>query len=158
MSGGVPRGMRLAMVLAVVPVLAVCGRDDTVDVATTDISTPSAAEMAAQPLRVSEVNLGRSIGADRRVTNETDDFRPSDTVYASVATEGTGSGATLTARWRFQDGQIVDETSQPISPTGPAFTEFHISMPTGLPVGNYTVEIVLNGQTVETESFKVEAP
>src|SRR5690606_3831710 len=126
------------------------------DVATTDVATPPATEMTAQQLRVTDVSLGRSIGMDRRVGSPTEDFTPADTVYASVATEGTGSGASLTARWRFEDGQLVDETTQPISPTGPANTEFHIAMPGGLPVGDYTVEILLNGQSVETESFEVE--
>ena len=107
-------------------------------------------------LRVDDVDLGTAVDANRRVTNSTDDFRPTDTIYASVATVGAGSGATLTARWTFEDGQVVDETSQTISPTGSANTEFHISMPDGLPAGSYSVEILLNGQSVETESFEVE--
>ena len=35
-----------------------------------------------------EIRLGNAIGADKRVTNETEDFRPTETIYASVATTG----------------------------------------------------------------------
>lgn len=128
---------------------AACRGDNTADRGTTQGNTTT------ENLRVTEVDLGTSVDANRRVTADTDDFRPTDTVYASVSTTGSASGATLTARWTYQDGQVVDETSQTISPTGPANTEFHISMPEGLPTGDYEVEILLNGQRVETESFEV---
>lgn len=129
--------------------LAACRGDDAGDRGMTGTRT-------ADDLRVEDVELGTSVDANRRVTDSSDDFRPTDTIYASVSTSGTGSGATLTARWTYEDGQVVDETSQTISPTGPANTEFHISMPEGLPTGEYSVEILLNGQRVETESFDIE--
>ena len=56
----------------------------------------------------------------------TDEFRRTDTIYVSVDTEGTAVGAALLARWTYEDGQVVDETTQTISPSGPAITEFHI--------------------------------
>ncbi len=140
---------RLALVLAAF-VLAACGGNET-----EEMPSPQMTE-SGDALRVTDVNLGSSIDADRVVFAPTSSFAPTDTIYASVETEGTDSGATLTARWRYEDGQVVDETSQSISPTGSATTEFHISMPNGLPSGDYTVEILLNGESVATESFEVE--
>lgn len=140
---------RLALVFAAL-VLAACGNDDAAETA-----TPQGTE-AAQSLTVTDVNLGSSINSDRSVSAPASNFAPTDTIYASVATEGAGSGATLMARWLYEDGQVVDESSQSISPTGLAITEFHISMPNGFPTGDYTVEILLNGERVETESFEVE--
>jgi hypothetical protein len=151
------RALAFGLALAVTPVLAACGGDeDSADVVTTETTTPPATEVTAPSLRVADVSLGKSISPDRRVTDETNDFAPGDTIYASVATEGTATRSTLAARWRFQDGQVVDESSQVISTNGPATTEFHVSMPTGFPVGNYTVEILLDGQPVGNESFEVE--
>ena len=95
------------------------------------------------------------MGPDKRVTDKTDSFRPSETIYVSVNTEGAAPNATLKARWTFQDGQVVKESSQTIAPTGTAVTEFHVSNPAGWPVGSYKVEVFLNGSSVETESFKV---
>ncbi len=87
-----------------------------------------------------------------RVTEEIGDFAPTDTIYASVETSGTGSG-TLSARWTFEDGQVVDEGSQPVSGSG--VTEFHISNPAGWPAGHYEVAVSLDGDEVERSGFDV---
>ena len=130
-----------------------CNRDAETE-ATTSASTP-APTTAPAPLTVASVNLGKSIGADKRVTSETTQFSRTDTIYASVSTNGTGNG-NVTARWTFQDGQVVDETTQPISATGPATTEFHISKPSGWPAGNYKVEVSLNGKVAQSKEFSVQ--
>lgn len=121
----------------------------------TTATVPAPAPTTAAPVAVSSVNLGRAVGADKRVTGETTRFGRNDTIYASVATSGTGSG-TLTARWTYQDGQVVDESTQPISATGPAVTEFHVSKPSGWPAGNYKVEVSLNGSPSQAKDFSVQ--
>jgi len=148
--------IRLCMAGAVgFALLGGCNRDADVE---TDNTVPPTTEVPNQAIRVTEVDLGRSVSTDGRINDnmETDEFRPADTIYASVATDGTASGSALSARWTFEDGQVVDESSQNISPTGPAITEFHISKPNGFPKGKYKVEIKLNGQTVETKDFEVK--
>jgi hypothetical protein len=117
--------------------------------------TAGGAVDASAPVRVADVTLGRGVGADKRVTNQTDTFGARDTIYASVRTTGTGSGTQLTARWTYQDGQVVDERSETISPTGEAYTEFHISKPTEWPKGKYTLRVLLNGSEVQTKEFTV---
>ena len=146
---------RYALMLALVPALAACGGDDEV---TPEIETQPGAEVTIEELRITDVELGRSVGTDNRITDDrdTDDFAPMDTIYVAVETEGAVAGSPLTARWTFQDGQVVDESSQTISPTGPAVTQFHISKPDGFPVGNYSVEILLNGRSVEKKDFEVK--
>lgn len=141
-----PRGSGwwLALALAAAPTLVACGADE------------DSAGAVTEAVRVTDVEVGTAIGPDRRVVGDADGFSPNDTIYVSVATDGAGSNATLTARWTYQDGQVVDETSQSLSLTGPANTEFHISMPNGLPTGTYTVEILLNGQSVDRETFEIE--
>jgi hypothetical protein len=141
----------LAFAFVATVTLAACGGNDA-DVAPIDTAPPAAPDAA---VRVSEVTVGNAIGADRRVTAASEELRPSDTIYASVVTEGSASSAQLTARWTFQDGQVVDETSQTISPTGTAVTEFHISNPAGWPTGDYEVEILLNGARADSKSFSV---
>jgi hypothetical protein len=106
-------------------------------------------------VRVTDVDLGLGLGPDKRVTDKTDSFSPSETIYVSVRTEGAAPSATLKARWTFQDGQVVQESSQIIAPTGTAVTEFHVSNPAGWPKGSYKVEVFLNGSSTETESFEV---
>jgi hypothetical protein len=130
-----------------------CGKDRNADERT---QTASGTVATASSLRVADTELGRALGSDKRVTNETDEFRPSDTIYASVATEGTAANATLTARWTYEDGQVVDSTSRMIAPTGNAITEFHISKPSGWPKGKYTLHVLLDGREVATKDFRVQ--
>jgi hypothetical protein len=145
---------RIAFMLALVPALGACGGDD--DDAMPELQPQP--EVTMEELRITDVELGRSVGTDNRITDDrdTDDFTPMDTIYVAVETEGAVAGSPLTARWTFSDGQVVDESTQTISPTGPAVTQFHISKPDGFPVGNYAVEILLNGRTVERKDFEVK--
>jgi hypothetical protein len=151
MSWNDSAGAARAGILALMLVAAGCGRKDS----GATVDTGSRSEVSSA-VRVSDVKLGRSLGADKRLTAETDDFSPTDVIYAVVETQGSGGSGELRARWTYEDGQVVDESSRNISAAGGDFTEFHISKPSGWPKGNYKVEISLNGQPVETEDFEVK--
>jgi hypothetical protein len=109
-----------------------------------------------QGVRVTDVNLGRTLNADKTVGDSTSSFRPVDTIYASVVTEGSSSSAALKARWTYQDGQLVDESVRTIAPTGKSTTEFHVSKPDGWPTGKYKVEVSLDGAPASTKDFEVK--
>jgi len=119
------------------------------------VETTSGA-VASTPVSVTDVKLGRALGADKRLTDETDKFRPADVIYAVVETQGTAPSTALQARWTYQDGQVVNESSRNISAAGSDVTEFHISKPSGWPKGKYTVQILLNGASVESKEFEVK--
>src|SRR4029079_5694491 len=125
-----------AAVLAAV-YLSGCARKDTTK-ASTDSVQAAGGEVAS--LKVSSIDVGKAIGGDKMVTSPTANFAPRDTIYVSVATEGTGT-ATLEARWMYQDGQVVDESTHSITANGPEHTEFHVAKPTAWPAGKYKVEI-----------------
>jgi hypothetical protein len=98
------------------------------------------------PASVTAVSLGSAIGPDKRVTAPSDAFKPKDTIYAVVETDGVGP-AKLRALWTFVKGDKtakVDETVIDFSSSGPAVNEFHVMKPTGWPKGDYKVEIFLN--------------
>jgi len=107
-------------------------------------------------VRVTDVTLGRAIGADKTITDKADDFKPSDTIYASIATDGTAASTSLRAVWTYQDGQVVNDSSRTIAPNNRERTEFHIAKPDGWPVGNYQVEVFVDGRSVETKKFEVK--
>ena len=111
---------------------------------------------AAAPVSVTSVDLGTAVGADQKVTTPTTTFSPKDTIYAAVSTTGAAANASLGAKWTYQDGQTVNDSSQTIAPTGPAVTTFHISKPDGWPVGKYKVEISLDGNVVQSKDFEVK--
>ncbi len=117
----------------------------------------TANEVAAPGVvRVTQLDLGRSLAADKGIADKTTDFRPTDTIYLSVETDGSAPQASLAARWTYQDGQVVKESNENIAPTGKARTEFHISKPDGWPLGKYTVAVTLNGAAAGTKEFEVK--
>lgn len=148
------RGLTMAVLTAVA--LTACSKKEKVSAG--DV-TASAAAPATAPapatVAVADIDVGKAI-ANAKVTDKTNDFKPADTVYASVHTTGAAPAATLMARWTFEDGQVVNESSQPIVPNGDAYTEFHISKPTGLPKGKYKVEIFLDTRSAGTKDFEVK--
>jgi hypothetical protein len=146
------RVAHIALALALVPAAWACGgRDDA------DVDTIPGTEVTTGAVRVTDVDLGTAVGPDNRVTaaNVTDTFRPTDMIYASVATDGAASGSSLTARWTYEDGQVVDETTETLTAAGPSVTQFHIMKPDGFPTGSYQLEILVDGRSVERKDFAV---
>ena len=105
---------------------------------------------------VQGIDVGKGLGADKKVTAPAPTFGRRDTIYVSVATEGAAPSKTISAKWTFQDGQVVKEQSETIAPTGPAATEFHISKPKPWPVGKYKVEIAVDGAPAGSKDFEVK--
>lgn len=140
---------------AAVALAAGCGKGDRA--ASTDTAggtvTPPSSNVA---LAVREVRIGNKVDANKRVTDETDDFEPRDTIWASVYTNGTTPNATLSAVWRFQDGQLVDSTALNIAPTGDATTEFYVAKPDPWPKGKYTLTVLLNGVEARRKEFEID--
>ena len=118
---------------------------------------PPAATPAPAPVAVASVDLGNAVDAEgKKVTAPMTTFAAKDTIYAAVSTTGSAPTATLTAKWTYQDGQLVSSSDQPLAPNGDAVTTFHIAKPDGWPTGNYKVEILLDGKSVATKDFSVK--
>ena len=144
----------MMLALALASLTAACGKKDDAAVAvdTTGMVNPPAAVAA---LRVSEIETGKKLEADKSIGDGTDDFGVRDTIYVAVKTEGSGSG-TLAAKWMYQDGQTVEQSSQSVSPTGDAWHEFHIQKATAWPAGKYNVEVTLDGAPAGTKDFEIK--
>ena len=133
--------------LLLLPLAFACKKDEPAP-------APPAAAPASTTPAVASVNVGTSIGPDKRITSTGTTIGTRDTIYASVATDGNGP-ATLVARWTTEDGTVVSTDSQRVNLAGPAVTEFHISRPRAWPAGRYRVEILLNGQTAGRSEFEI---
>jgi hypothetical protein len=146
----------LAIALALGLTFLACGRDDATSTAPTPPPAASPPPVSAPAaFRVSDIALGSALRADKRIAAPTQQFAPSDTIFASVASEGVAPRVTLGARWTYEDGQLVSESQETIAPSGPAVTEFHISKPSGWPTGKYRVEILADGRTAGAREFEV---
>jgi Flp pilus assembly protein CpaB len=147
------RAALVALCLITVVAVTACQKKAAqTDMSSTDATT----QTQTQPVAVAQIDLGKGVGADNRVTDPSEAFTPGETVYATVVTNGAAPSAELKTVWTFQDGQIVDESVRTIAPTGEAATEFHITKPAGLPIGKYKVEVFLNGASAGTKEFEVK--
>ena len=106
-----------------------------------------------EPLRLTNIQTGRALNADRSMASITTLFKPSETIYVSVQTTGSAPG-TIGVKWMYQ-GRVIDEPSKQVDYTGPASTEFHMQNSGGFPPGDYSVDIFINGEKVGSRSFKV---
>src|SRR6185295_1610313 len=108
----------------------------------------------SEPLKMTAIDLGPAITDDKIVHAPAQTYAPTSTIYASIATEGAGSG-TLTARWTAADGQVLAEQKQTINPTKPTHFEFHFAPASGWPPGRHKVVFSLDGAGTRTREFEI---
>ena len=145
--------------LLLLGVIAACNKkDDTTLTDTTSLGTTTATvAVDTSPIRVSDVQVGKAIGSDKKVGNQTTDFGVRDTMYVAVITEGAARDAKLTTKWTYNGKQVVKESTQTISPTGgETVTEFHVDKKTAWPKGKYKVDVSLNGAAAGSKDLEVK--
>lgn len=106
------------------------------------------------PLKVSGVQMGRALNSDNSIATHVTRFNRDQTVYVAVLTEGPGAGE-ITAKWTF-GGRVISEETRRVSYTQNAATEFHIGYAGGFPSGEYQVELLVDGTSIETRGFRVD--
>jgi hypothetical protein len=120
----------------------------------------SAAGVAGLPTRGAlsfiDVEMGRHVGDDRKVTDKTDDFAPTDTIFASVHTSGKATKEPLVGRWTFESGNTVAEEVDTVTTSGDAHSAFFIMKRGGLPKGKYTLHVLINGSEVRAKDATVK--
>lgn len=102
------------------------------------------------PATVSSIKLGKEVNA----ANPTTEFKPKDTVFLSVMVENGKVGDMLAATWS-SGGKTIRTDSVALAKDGSGMSEFRLANPKGMPVGDYKVDVSLNGQTQQSASFKV---
>ena len=65
------------------------------------------------PLQLESIQTGKSLNADNSVGHHTTRFKPDDTMFAAVLTDGPGSGS-IGARWKYA-GRVVSEETREVS-------------------------------------------
>lgn len=105
------------------------------------------------PLALANIQTGRALNPDRSIASITTLFKPNETIYVSVQTTGSAPGQ-IGVKWMYQ-GRVIDEPVKPVDYNGPDSTEFHLQNSGGFPEGDYSVEILIDGTTVGTRTFKV---
>lgn len=109
-----------------------------------------------EPLRVVQIQIGRSLNADSTVAAPAYTFKAHDTIFLSVMTAGKGSG-TVSVRWTY-GSRVIDEPKKEVhyAYKDSMATDFRLETASGFPPGEYTAEVFLDGRSVGTKKFKVE--
>jgi len=143
--------------VVMVALLGSCGESDRSRAEESGRQADSAKAMAAKPAerRVSMSMIGKRLGAGNRVMEPTFQFAPQDTVYLSVAIEGSVGASKVTAAWRSQGGEIVQQTSEPVQDTDGSVA-FSLAQPKGLKPGTYKVVVFLGDDSVDAKVFAVK--
>lgn len=105
-------------------------------------------------LTARSIQVGKSLNSDNSVGTLTTTFKPNDTIYAAVLTDGSGRG-TIGAKFTY-GGRVIAEPEKRVSMKGSGATEFHIEYSAGFPPGDYDIELFLNGESVGTRRVRVE--
>jgi hypothetical protein len=121
-------------------------RDDSIKAAT---PPPPPAPMVAG------VMLGKEIDQTTKAVKATaSEFKAKDQVYATVMVDNGVAGNEVKAKWMMGDKEVFAATEK-VANAGKSNLQFNLANKNGLPVGDYKVEISLNGAAVKTEAFKV---
>ena len=138
---------------AVCAVLAGCNREQRADA---DSAAGAVEATARAALSVIDIDMGRHVDAEKKIADKTDEFMAKDTIYASVHTSGTANNGAVVGRWTFEDGSVVDETTNTVTTDGDARTVFSIVKPSGFAKGKYTLHVLIDGKEVRTKDVMVK--
>lgn len=153
------RAAAIASALVFSIAVAACNKKDQGQVVDTTAAGTQTATVSVDttPIKVSDIQVGKSIGSDKKVSNGTTTFGVRDTMYVAVVTDGAAKDAKVTTKWTYNNSQVVKQETQTISPTGgESVTEFHVTKASAWPKGNYKVEVSLNGVSAGTKDLEVK--
>ena len=108
----------------------------------------------SEPLNVVGIQTGKSLNSDHSIGTHAATFHPDDTMYVSVLSNGRGKG-TITVKWTL-GGQVLQTLTKNVSYNDQAATDFRFQAADGFPVGDYSIEVIVDGKTIETRRVKVE--
>lgn len=145
--------LRIGVAIGALVALSACTRSQRSEVDTAAGTVESSVRAA---LSVIDVDMGRHVGADSTITDKTDEFTPSDTIFASVHTSGTANNGAVVARWTFEDGTVVDEKTNTVTTSGDSRTVFHLSKAGGLAKGKYTLRVLVDQKEVRSKDVTVK--
>ena len=153
------RAASVASALLLAIALAACGKknDATVTDTTSLGTTTSTIALDTAPIRVSDIQVGKSHGPDKKIGDQTTSFGVRDTMHVAVITEGAAKDAKITTKWTYNGKQVVKELTETVTTTGgEGVTDFHVDKKTAWPKGKYKVDVSLNGVAAGSKDLEVK--
>ena len=132
--------------------LAACNSDQRENI---DSAAGNVVNTVQSEIAVLDVDMGRHVNAEKEVTEKTDTFGKNDTIFASVNLTGAAQPGALSAKWLFPDSSSVEQTADSGNTGRAGRAAFFIAKPGGLPVGQYTFRVLVNGRDVRSKDVTV---
>lgn len=120
-----------------------------------DSAAGAAEEAIRTTLSVIDVDMGRHAGPDKKITDKTDTFAPSDTIFASVHMSGTARGEMIVGGWTFPDSSVVEQKADSMTQDD-SYLAFFVAKPKGLTPGKYTFRLMVDGREVRSKDVTVK--
>jgi hypothetical protein len=129
-----------------------------VDTERFSIVAPDQAENTAtkQSDAVSDVTVGHQLGADGTIAAEQQgkSFVPGQPVFLSINSGSAPAGTTIAVEWYGPNDQKLLSDQQEVK-AGQGVTHFASNRTSGWGLGDYRIDVKVNGQKVDTEHFSI---
>lgn len=116
-------------------------------------------EAVTEGVQLGRVVTAEGIGAENAPVAETDTFNASqDYIYVVAEADRIEEGTTLFARWS-REGEPLEDSSELTADRdySNTYIEFHLeNLNDRFETGDYSVQLFVNGNPVETVDFRVE--
>jgi hypothetical protein len=106
-----------------------------------------------------EIVMAEGVGANNSPVEVTDTFSSSqDFIYVVAEADRLDAGTTMFARWYYEDEPFEDSTAVTADRDyQDTYVEFHLeNLTSDMEEGNYSVQLFVNGNPVETVEFTVQ--
>jgi hypothetical protein len=101
--------------------------------------------------------MASKVDGGNNPANSTTTFSKTDTIWAVVDITGTGIGTPVESRWfHTTSNQQINSNTVTTTSAGEHRLPFFISKPDGWPVGDYRVDILVNGSVMKSSTFQVQ--
>jgi hypothetical protein len=119
-------------------------------------SPKESSSASLEAVEAADLDVGRALKADGRVTDRLTRFSPNDTIYVVVVSKGSVAGVKIQTLISYQTGAIVFDSSKVVDLKGPTTTAFQATNSSGWPVGKYQLRVVIAGKSYRTWDFEVK--
>jgi len=116
-------------------------------------------EALTEGVEFGDVVMAEGIGRNNEPIEVTDTFNDSqDVIYVVAEADYIEEGTTMFARW-FRDDEPIEDSSELTADQDyrDTYIEFHLeNLQDRMEAGDYSVQIFVNGNPVETVDFRIE--
>jgi len=116
-------------------------------------------EQLTEGIQLGSVVTAEGIGEENAPVEVTDTFSSSqDFIYVVAEADYIEEGTTMFARW-FRDDQPIEDSTEVTAERDyqNTYVEFHLeNLESRMETGDYSVQLFVNGNPVETVDFRVE--